>query len=182
MFIDQSYNNDIAAKVLSEGKFETDEPIFQELNKFLKQIGLDVAYTTFYLQPTRKDQSENRSDNGNDIGINLKSTVSFKSNGFDGNNNWSGKYPGTQAIKNKWKELAKQYGLPNKYHDFIAHVYVYDFEKTYLYQLLQKSKLELLNSIGKDKQKIGPEYIFCSSEPTAYNIIYDGFIDYYYSL
>src|SRR3982751_5242612 len=117
MFVDTSFTNiGIVAKTLSEGRIDTDEPIFQEFNKFLNQLGLDVAFTTFHQRPKRDDQSEDRSDNGNDIGIHLKSSVNFYKNGFDGNNNRSGNYKHTEQIKNKWKELAKQYNLSEPYY------------------------------------------------------------------
>jgi hypothetical protein len=177
MFVDNFFTDNVIKKIFSKGKIEIVEPIFKEFNSFLEEIGLDVALTTFHLQPKRADLSENRSDNGNDIAIYLRTGDNFIKNSLDANHNWNGKYAHTKDIMEKWKELAKKFNFPITYYDYVAHVFIYDFENIYLTELVSSSKTDLLAKVKKANWKINPEYIFSSSVP-AYNIIYDNQKDY----
>src|SRR6202008_4800144 len=109
MFVTTDMVFEILPNVIAKGKFEPDEPIFQSFNTFLRTLGLDVVLSTFHLKPwNEKDQKH--SENGNTIGIYIGNTENFKTQGFTDEHNWSGKYEHTELIKNKWKELAKEYG------------------------------------------------------------------------
>lgn len=177
MFNDDFFTDSVIKKIFSKGKIEIVEPVFKEFNSYLKELGLDVALTTFYLQPKREDLSENRSDNGNDIAIYLRTSDNFIKNGLDANHNWNGKYARTKEIIKKWKELAKKFNFPITYYDCVAHIFIYDFENIYLAELVSISKPDLLAKVKKANWKIKPEHIFSSSTP-AYNIIYDNQKDY----
>jgi hypothetical protein len=171
MFDDNFFAVNIIGKIFSNGKIDADEPIFRDFNNFLQQLGLDVVLSTFHLKPWNEKQYEN-SENGNSLGVYLRTTANFEANGFTDEGNWGGSYANTELIKVKWKELAQQYGLPVSYYNHISYVWVYDFEKLYLSLLQHHSKAELIKKIKKAKWKVKPEYVFGSSVP-AYRIIYE---------
>lgn len=176
MFIDNFFSVEVVQKVYSKGKIEVTEGIFREFNNFLITLGLDVALSTFRMLPI-KDITINCTDNGNEIAIYLKSTKNFIEQGFDSSNNWNESYINTGLIKEKWKELASKYNLPESYYNYVAHVFVYDFEKAYLHELTREAKPELTEKILGKKWSVKPEYIFRSSLPEL-SIIYQNPEDY----
>ncbi|MEK7224794.1 MAG: hypothetical protein AAB221_03835 [Bacteroidota bacterium] len=178
MFIETWFVIEVVSSIFQKGKIEVSEPIFQEFNKFLETLDLDVAFTTFLKQPKKKIISGNSSENGNDITVYIKTTDIYKKLGFTDEGNWGGGYRNTEIIKEKWKELAKKYGYDISYYDYIAHVFVCDFQKFYLYRLLMNSKAEAEQYIKKKKWRITPEFMFGSSEPPCYRIIYENEKDY----
>jgi hypothetical protein len=171
MFIDNFFVDNVIKNIFSKQRIEIDEPIFREFNDYLKELGLDIVLTTFFKQPKKANISDNSSDNGNDIAIYLRTGENFNKNGLSLDHNWNGNYRYTNDIIEKWKQLAIKFNYPEAYYDYIAHVFIYDFENTYLTELISSAKPELISQVKKTKWKIKPEYIFKTSVP-EYNIVY----------
>ena len=173
-------NKDFLAYIKS-GK---QQKIYEELILSLRGIGLDTAFISVL------DRSENEvrvmSASGESkkvpfLTIWIRTDENYKSlNLNEYTNNWGAEYPGTNDIRQMWRDLLVKYrhsdkDIKSKY-DGDMVIYFKNAPKWLICLTVYDAVDELIISIGKH-DVIRPVKIYCCSLP-GYNIIYTNKADY----
>lgn len=162
-------------EIKETGTITANKPIFIDFNDYARNLGLDVAFSTFKESKISHAgvQVENgKSKSVSTISIFLKTTKNLKENDIDPqNNNWDSKYKHTKDLIVKWHELLNAYSYPPDYITDPTLIFIYSLESVVVVKLVYLCRDNILKWIEKEKLRPKPEYLFCSSEP-AFNIVF----------
>lgn len=142
---------------------EKDEPLFSELEEYLRCLDFDPAWITF--NPVEQM-----------LNIYVKDTGYLEDHVTQ---NISDDYMGL-AIRNKWNELAASHNYLNEVSDNVE-VMVQNFAKKYLIFLTESCTNAILAKLRDSKLAVKPVHFFCGAT-ACYTIIYSNLHEYEQSI